>query len=45
MKAMNATTFDGQKLERLRNLDAVLRKEIRGQNQVFATRGLGGAAW
>jgi len=35
MKAMNATTFDGQKLERLRNLDAVLRKEIRGQNQVL----------
>jgi ATP-dependent Clp protease ATP-binding subunit ClpB len=35
MKAMNATTFDGQKLERLRNLDAVLRREIRGQNQVL----------
>jgi ATP-dependent Clp protease ATP-binding subunit ClpB len=32
---MNATTFDGQKLERLRNVDAVLRKEIRGQNQVL----------
>ncbi len=35
MKAMNATTFDSQKLERLRNLDAVLRREIRGQNQVL----------
>jgi ATP-dependent Clp protease ATP-binding subunit ClpA len=35
MTAMNATTFDGQKLERLRNLDAILRKEIRGQNQVL----------
>jgi ATP-dependent Clp protease ATP-binding subunit ClpB len=32
---MNAMTLDAQKLERLRNLDAVLRKDIRGQNQVL----------
>ena len=32
---MNATTFDVQKLERLRQLDGVLRTEIRGQNQVL----------
>ncbi len=32
---MNATTFDVQKLERLRTVDAVLRTEIRGQNQVL----------
>ena len=32
---MNATTFDVQKLERLRKMDAVLRKEIRGQDQVL----------
>ena len=32
---MKTTTFDGQKLERLRSLDGVLRKEIRGQNQVL----------
>ena len=35
MKPMKTTTFDGQKLERLRSLDGVLRKEIRGQNQVL----------
>ncbi len=35
MAAMNATTVDGQKLERLRKLDGVLRTEIRGQNQVL----------
>jgi ATP-dependent Clp protease ATP-binding subunit ClpA len=34
-QAMNATTFDVQKLERLRQLDGVLRTEIRGQNQVL----------
>jgi ATP-dependent Clp protease ATP-binding subunit ClpB len=34
-KAMNATTFEVQKLERLRQLDSVLRTEIRGQNQVL----------
>jgi ATP-dependent Clp protease ATP-binding subunit ClpB len=34
-KAMNATTFDVQKLERLRQVDGVLRTEIRGQNQVL----------
>ena len=32
---MNATTFDVQKLERLRQVDGVLRAEIRGQNQVL----------
>jgi len=32
---MNTTTFNGQKLERLRKLDGVLRTEIRGQNQVL----------
>jgi ATP-dependent Clp protease ATP-binding subunit ClpB len=32
---MNTTTFDAQKLERLRKVDGVLRKEIRGQNQVL----------
>jgi len=32
---MNATTFDVQKLERLRQVDSVLRAEIRGQNQVL----------
>ena len=32
---MNATTFEVQKLERLRQLDGVLRTEIRGQNQVL----------
>ena len=32
---MNATTFEVQKLERLRQLDSVLRTEIRGQNQVL----------
>jgi ATP-dependent Clp protease ATP-binding subunit ClpA len=32
---MNATTIDGQKLERLRKLDDVLRTEIRGQNQIL----------
>ena len=32
---MNATTFDVQKLERLRQVDGVLRTEIRGQNQVL----------
>ena len=35
LKAMNATTFDVPKLERLRTVDAVLRTEIRGQNQVL----------
>jgi ATP-dependent Clp protease ATP-binding subunit ClpB len=35
MSGMNAMTLDAQKLERLRNLDAVLRKDIRGQNQVL----------
>jgi ATP-dependent Clp protease ATP-binding subunit ClpA len=34
-KAMNATTCDDPKLERLRKLDDVLRTEIRGQNQVL----------
>jgi ATP-dependent Clp protease ATP-binding subunit ClpB len=33
-KGMN-TTLNGQKLERLRKLDGVLRTEIRGQNQVL----------
>ena len=32
---MNTTTLDAQKLERLRQLDGVLRTEIRGQNQVL----------
>ena len=32
---MNATTLDVQKLERLRQVDGVLRTEIRGQNQVL----------
>ena len=32
---MNATTFDVPKLERLRTVDAVLRTEIRGQNQIL----------
>jgi ATP-dependent Clp protease ATP-binding subunit ClpB len=32
--AMNMT-FDAQRLERLRKVDGVLRKEIRGQNQVL----------
>ena len=32
---MNTTTLDAQKLERLRKVDGVLRKEIRGQNQVL----------
>ena len=32
---MNTTTFDVQKLERLRQVDGVLRTEIRGQNQVL----------
>jgi ATP-dependent Clp protease ATP-binding subunit ClpB len=32
---MNTTTIDGQKIERLRKLDGVLRTEIRGQNQVL----------
>ncbi|MGH7951876.1 MAG: AAA family ATPase [Limisphaerales bacterium] len=32
---MNATNFDAQRLERLRGLDEVLRREIRGQNQVL----------
>jgi ATP-dependent Clp protease ATP-binding subunit ClpA len=32
---MNTTTIDGQKNERLRKLDGVLRTEIRGQNQVL----------
>ena len=35
MTAMNTTSLDGHKLERLRNLDGVLRAEIRGQNQVI----------
>jgi len=35
MSAMNTTSLDGHKLERLRNLDGVLRAEIRGQNQVI----------
>ena len=35
LKAMNATTFDVPKLERLRTVDAVLRTEIRGQNQIL----------
>lgn len=35
MSGMNAMTLDAQKLERLRNLDAVLRNDIRGQNQVL----------
>src|SRR3984957_20229606 len=33
MSAMNTTSLDGHKLECLRNLDGVLRAEIRGQNQ------------
>jgi ATP-dependent Clp protease ATP-binding subunit ClpA len=33
--AMNTTTLDAQRLERLRTVDGVLRKEIRGQNQVL----------
>jgi ATP-dependent Clp protease ATP-binding subunit ClpB len=32
---MNTTKFDAQRLERLRQLDEVLRTEIRGQNQVL----------
>ncbi len=32
---MNTTIIDGQKIERLRKLDGVLRTEIRGQNQVL----------
>ena len=32
---MNTTTFDTQKLERLRQVEGVLRTEIRGQNQVL----------
>ena len=32
---MNATTFDTQRLERLRQVEGVLRTEIRGQNQVL----------
>ncbi|HUZ07654.1 MAG TPA: AAA family ATPase [Candidatus Paceibacterota bacterium] len=32
---MNTTTLDVQKLERLRQVDGVLRTEIRGQNQVL----------
>ncbi len=35
MAGMNTTTIDGQKIERLRKLDGVLRTEIRGQNQVL----------
>jgi ATP-dependent Clp protease ATP-binding subunit ClpB len=35
MEAMNTTTVDVQKLERLRKVDGVLRTEIRGQNQVL----------
>jgi ATP-dependent Clp protease ATP-binding subunit ClpB len=35
MTAMNTTSLDCHKLERLRNLDGVLRAEIRGQNQVI----------
>jgi ATP-dependent Clp protease ATP-binding subunit ClpB len=35
MEAMNTTTFDAHKLERLRKVDGVLRTEIRGQNQVL----------
>jgi ATP-dependent Clp protease ATP-binding subunit ClpB len=35
MTAMNATILDTQKLERLRQLEDVLRKEIRGQSQVL----------
>jgi ATP-dependent Clp protease ATP-binding subunit ClpB len=33
--AMNTTTLDAQKLERLRKVEGVLRTEIRGQNQVL----------
>jgi ATP-dependent Clp protease ATP-binding subunit ClpB len=32
---MNTTTFDAQRLERLRKVEGVLRTEIRGQNQVL----------
>jgi len=32
---MNTTTIDGEKIERLRKLDGILRTEIRGQNQVL----------
>ena len=32
---MNTTTFDAQRLERLRQMEGVLRTEIRGQNQVL----------
>ena len=32
---MNTTTLDVQKLERLRKVEGILRKEIRGQNQVL----------
>ena len=35
MEAMNTTTLDVRKLERLRQVDGVLRTEIRGQNQVL----------
>ena len=35
MEAMNTTTIDTQKLERLRQVEGILRKEIRGQNQVL----------
>jgi len=32
---MNTTTFDAQRLERLRQVEGILRKEIRGQNRVL----------
>jgi ATP-dependent Clp protease ATP-binding subunit ClpB len=32
---MNTTTFDAQRLERLRKLDGVMRTEIRGQNHIL----------
>ena len=35
MRAMNTTSFDQKKIERLQQLDQVLRVEIRGQSQVL----------
>src|ERR1700675_605503 len=35
MRAMNTTSFDQKKIERLQHLDQVLRVEIRGQSQVL----------
>src|SRR6202795_3221262 len=35
MRAMNTTSFDQKKIERLQHLDALLPREIRGQSQVL----------